>query len=66
MAITNAQTLFAVAIIVWLFRDYRRNSVEAPSTQLPFQDLVDVRRWHHDGQQPTTDSDGNRKPIPWD
>lgn len=52
--------------MVWLLSGYHRESVESPGVQLPFQSTPDVRRWRHDGEQPTAQRRGNLYPaVPW-
>lgn len=65
----NTDTLFGIGGLLmfgWLMKNYTRESVEAPSTSLPLKDVVDVRRWLHDGSQPTSERKGNRFPaVDW-
>ena len=59
--------ILAVATFGWMARQYVRQSVEEPGTQLPLQDVVDVKRWRHDGTQPMAVRDSNLFPgIPWE
>ena len=64
-----SDTVASVATLLtfaYLVANYKRQSVEAPAEVLPFGDLVDVRRYHHDGTQPTAQRVGNLFPaIPW-
>ena len=56
-------TLFVFAYLV---SNYKRQSVEAPEEALPLPELADVRRYHHDGTQPSSERVGNLLPaIQW-
>ena len=59
-------SVVSLLTLAYLATHYTRESVEAPDTALPLRDLVDVRRYHHDGTQPTSERVGNRFPaVPW-
>lgn len=65
-----SDTVFSVGALVamaYFLSKYHKESVEFPSTSLPLQSTPDVRRWKHDGSQPTADHNrGNLHPsIEW-
>ena len=64
-----SDTLMSVGVLLafaYLMSNYKRQSVEAPETSLPLSDLPDVRRYRHDGLQPTSQQVGNLFPaVTW-
>ena len=66
-----SDTFRSVVILLgfaYMVANYKRHSPEAPETTLPYDDLVDVRRYHHDGSQPIRERLGNMMPptVPWE
>ena len=66
------QTLIAGAAIVWIFSRSQKESVEEPTTTLPWSSVVNVTRWGGLPYQPIEDSQGrvgigNLHPsVPWE
>jgi hypothetical protein len=61
-----SDTLVTVATLLtfaYLMANYKRQSVEAPEIALPLDELVDVRRYRHDGTQPPSQRVGNLHPA---
>ena len=49
----SAVTVISLVVLVWLFDAYKPPIVLNPLPQP--QPAVDLKRWRHDGSQPTTD-----------
>lgn len=51
-------TVTTLLLFAYLASQYKRQSLEAPSEALPIQDMPDVKRYKHNGQQNPTERIG--------